>query len=140
MFHTLLQDNKLNSVIISRLAVLGIQDNQSWLDADDYTPKYSAIIKLTQLIVVQEGYKRRQEVIHQLQERGLTADEKTKEEAHSHYYPQSTYRFMTKRHSSQIRRLWIGFSGLSYIDLRLSTVHPTADGGIQWIWDTVLYQ
>jgi hypothetical protein len=33
------------------------------LDAKDYTPKYSAIIKLAWLMVVQEGYERRQEAI-----------------------------------------------------------------------------
>jgi hypothetical protein len=33
-------------------------DNNGWLDTKDYTPKYSAIIKLARLMVVQEGYKR----------------------------------------------------------------------------------
>jgi hypothetical protein len=41
-----LQDNEYQSVIISALAVMGIRDDNGWLDADDYTPKYSAIIKL----------------------------------------------------------------------------------------------
>jgi len=55
------------------------------LDAEDYTPKYSAIIKLARLIVVQEGYEQRQEAIKQLEERGLTAD-KASEQARSYFY------------------------------------------------------
>jgi hypothetical protein len=41
-----LQDNEYKSAIISGLAVLGIRDDDGWLDAEDYTLKYSAVIKL----------------------------------------------------------------------------------------------
>ena len=58
-----LQDNEYQNVIISALVVMGIRDDDGWLDAEDYTPKYSAIIKLARLMVVQEGYERRQEAI-----------------------------------------------------------------------------
>ena len=64
---------------------MGICDDDGWLDAKDYTPKYSAIIKLAWLIVVQEGYKQQQEAICQLQERGSTAKD-AKEEARSYYH------------------------------------------------------
>ena len=40
-----LQDNEYESAIISGLAVLGIRDDEGWLDAEDYTPKFSAVIK-----------------------------------------------------------------------------------------------
>ena len=43
--------------MISRLAVLGIRNDDGWLDAEDYTLKYSAVIKLAWLMVVQEGYE-----------------------------------------------------------------------------------
>jgi hypothetical protein len=39
------------------------------LDTEDYTPKYSAAIKLAQLIVVQEVYKKKEEAIQVLQAR-----------------------------------------------------------------------
>jgi hypothetical protein len=42
---------------------MGICDNDSWLNAKDYIPKYFAIIKLAWLMVVQEGYKQWQEAI-----------------------------------------------------------------------------
>ena len=64
---------------------MGMRDDDGWLDAEDYTPKYSAIVKLARLMVVQEGYERRQEAIRQLQERGSTADE-AKEEARSYFH------------------------------------------------------
>jgi hypothetical protein len=79
------QDNEYHNVIISALAVMGIRDDDGWLDAEDYTPKYSAIIKLARLIVVQEGFKRRQEAIKRLSGRESTA-EKAEEEAQSYYY------------------------------------------------------
>jgi len=41
-----LQDNEYKSVIISGMAVLGMREDDGWLDAEDYTPKYSAVIKL----------------------------------------------------------------------------------------------
>ncbi|KAH6683480.1 hypothetical protein B0J14DRAFT_467389, partial [Halenospora varia] len=47
-----LQDNKYKSVVISGLAVLAIREDNGWLDAKDYTPKYLAMIKLARLIVV----------------------------------------------------------------------------------------
>ena len=40
------------NIIISGLAVLGIRSDNRCLDVEDYTPKYSAIIKLAWLIVV----------------------------------------------------------------------------------------
>jgi hypothetical protein len=52
LLNQLLQDNKYKNVVISRLAVLGIQADKGWLDAKDYTPKYSAVIKLARLMVV----------------------------------------------------------------------------------------
>jgi hypothetical protein len=85
LLNYLLQDNEYQNVIISVLALMGIHDDDGWLDAKDYTPKYSAIVKLAQLMVVQEGYERRQEAIQQLQEQGSTADE-AKEEAQSYFH------------------------------------------------------
>lgn len=81
----LLQDNEYQNVIISILAVIGICNNDGWLDAEDYTLKYSAIIKLAWLIVIQEGYEQQQEAIKQLQGRESTA-EKAKEEVRSYYH------------------------------------------------------
>jgi RecQ family ATP-dependent DNA helicase len=135
-----LQDNEYQNVIISALALMGMRDDDGWLDAEDYTPKYSAIIKLARLMVVQEGYERREEAIRQLQERGSTVDE-AKEEARSyfHFVRQLTHQFMTISHNGRdpSPMEWI-FKARSYgFKIRYTT---TADGCIQWIGDTVLYQ
>ena len=135
-----LQDNEYQNVIISRLAVMGIRDDGGWLDAEDYTPKYSAIIKLARLMVVQEGYERRQEAIQRLQEQGSTAED-AREEAHSYYHftRQLVHQFMTMSHNGQDPTpiQWI-FKARSYgFKIRYTT---TADGCIQWIGDTILYQ
>jgi hypothetical protein len=52
LLNQLLQDNEYKSVLISGLAMLGMREDDRWLDAEDYTPKYSAVIKLARLIVV----------------------------------------------------------------------------------------
>jgi hypothetical protein len=51
-----LQDNEYKSVIISGFAILGIRDDDGWLNADDQTSKCSAVAKLAQMMVVHEGY------------------------------------------------------------------------------------
>jgi hypothetical protein len=50
-------------VLISGLAILGMREDDGWLDAEDYMPKYSAVIKLARLMVVQEACERRREAI-----------------------------------------------------------------------------
>ncbi|PVH68390.1 hypothetical protein DL98DRAFT_441300, partial [Cadophora sp. DSE1049] len=72
------------SVVISRLAVLGMREDDRCLDAEDYTPKYSAVIKLARLIVVQKAYERRREAVEQYENRGLST-KRAKEKASSYY-------------------------------------------------------
>ncbi|KFY83337.1 hypothetical protein V500_10092, partial [Pseudogymnoascus sp. VKM F-4518 (FW-2643)] len=43
------------SAIISGLAVLMMKSDKGWHDAEDFTTKYSAVIKLARLMVVQEA-------------------------------------------------------------------------------------
>jgi hypothetical protein len=53
--------------------MLGIQEDDGWLDAEDYTLKYLAVIKLARLIVVQAAYERRREAIIHYEGRGMSA-------------------------------------------------------------------
>jgi hypothetical protein len=135
-----LKDNEYRSAIISGLAVLGIRYDDGWLGAEDYTSKYSAVIKLARLMVVQEGYEQRQEAIKRLQERRLTTDEAC-EQATSYFYfiRRLTHQFMTMAHNGQdpTPMQWI-FKSRSYgFKIRYTTI---AEGCIQWIKDNVLYQ
>jgi hypothetical protein len=55
------------------------------LDTEDYTPKYSAVIKLARLIVIQEVYERRREEIRRYKSCGLGSKE-AGVKATSHYH------------------------------------------------------
>jgi hypothetical protein len=69
-----LGDNEYKSVIISGLAVIGFCNNRGWLNVEDYTTKYSGVIKIAQMLVVyqsyieqEDGYKMNQRVIDDIQ-------------------------------------------------------------------------
>ena len=134
-----LQDNEYKSVLISGLAVLGMREDEGWLDAEDYTPKYSAVIKLARLMVVQEAYERRREAIAQYESRGLSA-KRAQEKAHSHYVltRRMVRAFMTMAHDDQDPKpmQWLYRSRSYGFKIRYTT---TAEGKIQWIGDDVLY-
>ena len=51
-----LGDDEYESVIISRLAVIGFRDDGGWLNVEDYTTKYSGIIKVARMLVVYQSY------------------------------------------------------------------------------------
>jgi hypothetical protein len=141
-----LQDNEYESAMISGLAVLGMRDDDGWLDAKDYTPKYSAAIKLARLMVVQEAYEKKEEAMKELQERASArqqeigkAECRRRTLSYYHLISKMVKEFMVMspgdRDPTPIQ--WI-FRARSYgFKIRYTT---TADGCIQWIGDTVLYQ
>ena len=135
-----LQDNEYKSVIISGIAVLGMREDDSWLDAKDYTPKYSAVIKLAQLMVIQEAFEKRQERIKQLEEHRYTTDE-AKQEAQSYYHliQGIVSQFITMAHDSRDPTpiQWLYHSRTYGFKIQYTS---TADACIQWIRDTLLYQ
>ncbi|KFY83127.1 hypothetical protein V500_10159, partial [Pseudogymnoascus sp. VKM F-4518 (FW-2643)] len=141
-----LQDREYESAMISGLAVLGLRDDEGWLDAEDYTPKYSAAIKLAQLMVVQEAYERKEEAMELLQERystqqqGISQDESRREtSSYYHLISRMVKKFMTMSPGDRdpTPMQWI-FRARSYgFKIRYTT---TAEGCIQWVGDTILYQ
>jgi RecQ family ATP-dependent DNA helicase len=134
-----LQDDEYKSVLISGLAILGMREDDGWLDAEDYTPKYSAVIKLARLMVVQEAYERRREAIEQYENRGLSAKQ-AREKASSHYVLTRglVSAFMTMAHDGKDPKpmQWLYRSRSYGFKIRYTT---TAEGKIQWIGDDVLY-
>jgi hypothetical protein len=139
-----LQDNEYESAMISALAVLGMRDDEGWLDAEDYTPKYSAAIKLARLMVVQEAYERKEAAMKALQERVGSpqisqAECRQKTSSYYHLISRMVKKFMTMSPGDRdpTPMQWI-FRARSYgFKIRYTT---TAEGCIQWIGDTVLYQ
>ncbi|OBT70707.1 hypothetical protein VF21_10274 [Pseudogymnoascus sp. 05NY08] len=133
-----LQDNEYQSPIISGLAVLMIKGDKGWHDAEDFTTKYSAVIKLARLMVVQEAYEQRQEQIRTYQSEMTEVE--ARKEATSYYrlVKQFVSQFMTMAHGGRdpTPMQWI-YQTRSYgFKIRYTT--PAA-GKIQWIWDEVLY-
>ena len=126
-------------MLISGLAILGMREDDGWLDTEDYTPKYSAVIKLARLMVVQEAYKRRREAIKQYKNRGLSAKQ-AREKASSHYIltRDLVSAFITMAHNSKDPKpmQWLYRNRLYSFKIRYTT---TAEGKIQWIGDDVLY-
>jgi RecQ family ATP-dependent DNA helicase len=134
-----LQDNEYKSVLISGLAVLGLREDDGWLDAEDYTPKYSAVIKLARLMVIHEACIRRQEAIERYQNQGLSVAEAGKK-ARSHYHliRGMVRQFMTMAHDGRDPTpiQWLYRSRSYGFKIRYTT---TAEGRVQWIGDDILY-
>ena len=141
-----LQDNEYESAMISGLAVLGIRDDEGWLDAEDYITKYSAVIKLARLMVVQEAYERKEEAMKALEKRTKSRGEEISQEdcrekttSYYHLIGRMVQEFMTMSPGNRdpTPMQWI-FRARSYgFKIRYTT---TAEGCIQWIGDTILYQ
>ncbi|KFY65432.1 hypothetical protein V496_02556, partial [Pseudogymnoascus sp. VKM F-4515 (FW-2607)] len=134
-----LQDSEYQSPIICGLAVLMMKGDKGWHDAEDFTTKYSAVIKLARLMVVQEAYEQRQEQIRTYQSQQMTEIEARKE-ATSYYrlVKESVSQFITMAHGGRdpTPMQWI-YQTRSYgFKIRYTT--PAA-GKIQWIRDEVLY-
>jgi hypothetical protein len=74
-----LGDDQYESVVISGLAVLGFRDDGGWLNAEDYTTKYSGFIKMGRMLVVfrsyverEAGYEMNRKVMNDVQARSRT--------------------------------------------------------------------
>jgi hypothetical protein len=128
-----LQDDEYKSVLISACAALGIREDGGWFGAEEYTPKYSGIIKLARLMVIEEAYQQRQETCVHIRERYPNAsDEEVELQAGSYLLRvrQMCEKFMTIARSSDPSPIeWI-FRSRSYgLKIRYTTAAP---GSIQW--------
>jgi hypothetical protein len=134
-----LQDNEYKSVLISALAVLGIREDYGWVDAEDYTPTYSAIIKMSRLMVIQEAYKRRQNAIKQRQGKGSSLKEAEREvRSYYHLVRKLVHAFMTMTHDGRdpMPIQWLYRTRSYGFKIRYTT---TAHAKIQWIGHDILY-
>ena len=71
-----LGDDEYESVIISGLAIIGFHNDRGWLNAKDYTTKYSRVIKIARMLVVyqlyieqEDGYKMNWKFVDDVQAR-----------------------------------------------------------------------
>ncbi|KAI8648166.1 hypothetical protein NCS57_01484400 [Fusarium keratoplasticum] len=63
-----LDEDRYRSAIISGLAVMGIRKDGGWMDVLDYTPIYSAVIKVARAMVVYQSYQERQAEVMRLKQ------------------------------------------------------------------------
>ena len=128
-----LQDDEYKSVLISACAALGIREDNGWLGAKEYTPKYSAIIKLARLMVIEEAYQLREEkCLHIKQRYPDSSDEDIQSQAGSYLSKvrRMCEKFMTIARSSDPSPLeWIFRSRTYGLKIRYTTAAP---GSIQW--------
>lgn len=58
-----LEDDKYTSALISSIAVLGVSTASRWLDPLVYTPKQSAIVSTSRMLVLYQSTKMRQQEV-----------------------------------------------------------------------------
>lgn len=135
-----LADHEYKSVIISGLAVLGLQEGGRWANAEDYTPKLSAVIKLARLIVIQEAYQNRQKSIARKVEGGLSqAEAEDSAPSHIELVQRMTRKFMTlTSDDGQPSPMdWTLETRAYGLHIRYSI---PAEGMVSWNGETILYQ
>lgn len=64
-----MKQGQYDSTIISGLAVMGLRDDGGWMEAVDYTPIYSAVIKVARMLVVYQSYLQREDEVAELMKR-----------------------------------------------------------------------
>ena len=131
--------NEYESAIISGLAVLGVREDMGWIDAIDYTPMYSGIIKLARLMVIQHAHQEWEKSIAMAIGNGCSK-EQAKESCQTHFQliRAKVDRFMGleggRRDPSPMDWIW---STRSYgMKIRYTT---TAEGKVGWDGETILY-
>ena len=144
----LLQDNEYESAMISRLAVLGIRDDEGWLDARGLHPKIFSRDQIPPAFngglgsVGEEGGGDEGITEERMNTQGQEISEedcRQKTTSYYHLIGSMVRKFMTMSPGDRdpTPMQWV-FRARSYgFKIRYTT---TADGCIQWIGDTILYQ
>jgi hypothetical protein len=134
-----LGDDEYESVIISGLAVMGFRDDGGWLNAEDYTTKYSGVIKVARMLVIyqsymerEDGYKMNQKFMDDIQARSRT-------EPMFDIVRRKVRKFMTlvSDKGQPTPMDWIYDCRTYGMKIRYNT---TAEGVMEWEGNQVLYQ
>lgn len=134
-----LGDDEYESVVISGLAVLGFRDDGGWLNAEDYTTKYSGIIKIARLLVIYRSYVEREDGYQ------MNRKEMDDVQARAHTEPmfdivrRRVRKFMTlvSEKGRPTPMDWIYECRTYGMKIRYNT---TAEGVLEWEGSRVLYQ
>lgn len=135
-----LADHQYKSVIISGLAVLGLQEGGRWANPEDFTPKLSAVIKLARLMVIETAYQTRQVSISQNMAQGMSqSDAETSAPMHVKLVQGMTRKFMMLmgEDGNPTPMDWMLDTRTYGLHIRYST---PAEGTVSWDGETILYQ
>ncbi|KAH5617489.1 hypothetical protein HBI23_255720 [Parastagonospora nodorum] len=134
-----LGDDEYSSVLISAMAVLGISATSGWLNPLAYTPKQSAIVTTSRMLVLYQSTKMRKAAIQKLVEEGHEEEEAVElAPGHHEFVKDMSSRFMTLEQyggkptpmDAILRLRAFGFK------VRYTT---NAEGVIDWVGDKLLY-
>jgi superfamily II DNA helicase RecQ len=132
-------NSEYESAIISGLAVLGFREDGGWLNAEDYTTKYSGVIKIARMLVVHCSYVEQQDEFES--KRRIMSEEQARAQTEPIFdiVRRRVRRFMTlvSESSKPTPMDWIYESRTYGMKIRYST---TAEGVIEWVGDQVRYQ
>jgi len=134
-----LGDDEYESVIISGLAVLGFRDDGGWLNAEDYTTKYSGFIKVARMLVVYRSYLEREAGYETNRRFWDDAQARSRTEPMFDIVRRRVRKFMTlvSDKGRPTPMDWI-FECRTYgMKIRYNT---TAEGVLEWEGNRVLYQ
>lgn len=134
-----LGDDEYNSALLSGLAVLGISGGSGWLNPLIYTPKQSAIITTTRMLVLYRAHQFHQSDVERLTRQGYGLnDAKALAQTILSYVQEMASQFMTLmqfngRSTPMDTILRLRSFGLK---IRFTT---NSEGVIDWIGETLLY-
>lgn len=94
--HPLKTGQHYNSIVISALAVMGLDANRGWVTAANYTPVLSAIVKRTQYLVLYQSILERRNQIIQLQQTISKRRAKKKADGLFRIIREKVWRFITR--------------------------------------------
>jgi superfamily II DNA helicase RecQ len=134
-----LAHSEYESVAISGLAVMGMRADDGWLGAEDYTPKYSAFIKVARMFVIQHAHLEQQDKIEELMKRMSEKHARARVEGMFDIVRRKVQRYMTlvTDQSQPTPMDWIYESRSYGFKIRYTT---TAEGSIDWVGDQISYQ
>ncbi|KAH7126562.1 hypothetical protein B0J13DRAFT_646665, partial [Dactylonectria estremocensis] len=130
-----------DSIILSGLAIMGIDSEGKWIKPAEYTPKYSGIIKVARMLVLYQLYIEREDEVAEKMK--VIEEEQAREEAEGIYriMQRKSHRFITQvseRDDSEPTLMdWIYDIRTYGMKIRYATA---AGGTIDWRGNMIIYR
>jgi superfamily II DNA helicase RecQ len=140
-FDHILKGDAYRNVLVSSLAVIGIREDGGWESVLNYTPIYSAVIKVARMLVLYQSYCEREVQVLQHSQTMDADDAYDEAESVFRILRGKMARFMVRVHGGPDAEPtpldWI-FEARAYgMNIRYNT---PGSGSIEWVDDRVSYQ